>query len=460
MPLWNGAVPWDGSRTWGFADAPPAVVAARTLWDPAIGLRQACFQICAVDPVTWSWSAPLPLVIREGQRRSDIQEFRWRREQLTWQVYDPTGRYLPGGDLEDVLQPNRLVALQWIVQGGGVQQMYQGMVYRLVTTPERSLEQTGLAPFTYTAEDWLRRPLEQPAQAPEFGLVGLTPLTMAILLKDQMLGQGSPVIGAADTWATVTAAQLWYRSGGRVRVTGDWDSVRHPDVQVLLTGQGTDPLAVQVGQAQLTWMTLINFLAWLSRTAIGYDPDGYIRLREYGVRYDSGLVMQCEAPTDAVVRVPLEAPFVRQVTQPEFAAFELWRQEMVPSPPGMGGPAQTLRVSFLASAVSTARDNPFIAGFSRTRAEISQGGFASPVGSFTDVNSYTRYAQAVLQAQLAQADQIMARCDNAFPASDYLGDDVLVQLPPVAQGVYRLVSVQQPLTLQPLTMTLQWVEDR
>jgi hypothetical protein len=309
---------------------------------------------------------------------------------------------------------------------------------------------------------------------------GVTPLREAIYLKNAMVIDGCPVIGDEDSWATVAAAIVFYLAGHRLRVTGDWNSSLHPTDETLALM--IDPLMVAALGRTPTWDTVLNWCAAAGRVRILYDGDGVPHIRESKTALDSGLAIVCDPDYPSRVQLPWEHPIERKIAQPEFALFEYWiatttmvgeplvlntynmpvfgQQAGLPEMNGVpfaavfGGPVTTLEQ--LASVVSNAAVNPYVSGMSRSSVEISNGAYSFNAQDQTAAI----YAQERLHTVLAAADVVTVPVDSSFPASNYIMQDIYINLPEEGiSGWFTLNEIQQPLDENPSTLVLNWNMD-
>lgn len=475
MALWDGNTLWDGSDIWGFDNPPAEVILERELFGPGIAKRRSCFEIWSVNPTTLAFETKLTLRSADGSRVVNGRN-RMTQETLAFSLNDSTLRYLPGGDLASLVAVNSLLGLKWVVSNGTDETTEYGNIFRVNDPLDRERTNNGLSPLAVNALDWLRVPLNQPS----IYVGGFSPLQQAILLKEDMLTAGCPVIDHPDSWATVAGAILYYLAGHRLRVSNEWRSSLHPPISAF--NEMIDPMRVDALAKPPTWQGVFDFISGLSRTNAMYDPDGWPRIKEENGAIDSGLTINCDADYPARLRIPWENPISRQLSNPEYAAYEYWityiqdtgSQPIVPTlnipvfgqqagTPQIGGvpiaavfSQPVVKLQFIARAVSNTLNSPFIAGFSQARSEVVKGQYTFNVEDHTA----QEYVNMMLHIALAAADVVNVPVDNAFPASKYIKQNIWIDLPNEGiRGWFRLNEIRQPLNQNPSTLTLNWDSD-
>lgn len=446
MALWDGNTNWDGSDTWGFTNQPPDVVTERLLLGPRIYKRFGCAEIWSVDPDTLEFVEKLPLRSEGGFRKINARN-RMQQDDLEFSLDDPQRRYLPGGDLYDLVAVNSLVGLKWVVNNGDISETFYGNIYRITEAPDREKTDLGLSPFSLSAEDWLRAPLDSGA----LYIGGNTPLREAILLKEAMVAAGMPIIGDADNnWATVAAAVLYYLAGNRLRVDGSWISGIHPDpLDSEAWNALVDPLSVQALSKSPTWLDVYIFLSGIARVQAVYDPDGVPHIRESKARLDSGLAISCN--DIGRLRIPYENPINRKLTRPEFTQFMYYITYIEETD---NGPVTHL--DFLGQATSGALNNPHAPPATQTRVEIARGNFSH---NEADMSAWL-WCEEVLHRELADSDVVTVPVDSAFPIDRYVRQDVYIDLPEDGiTGWFTINEVQQPLDENRMSVILNWAAD-
>lgn len=449
---WSGTqTSWDGTNTWGGEIGLPAsVITQRNIIGDGVPKRQACFELWSVNSTTLVFETQLPLRVKGGYRKIDARQ-RMQRDDLQFLVQDPTGRYVSGGDLAQYVDLNSLIGLKWTVTSDASGTVTaHGNVYRIVDPMDYGRDMRGGSPFQIDAEDWLRARLENEVAA----YSGFsTPFRDAIRLKTDMVAAGCPVIGNTNTWATVAAAILYYLAGNRLRVTGDWTSGEHPtsedDLDALF-----DPLTVAVLNQPPSWWNAFDYIAWLGRLQARYDGDGYPHVFESRARTSSGLVISCNPEITSVIDLPWEEPINRQISRPEFSFIRAYITYVVEdtTPP-------VVNLDFLAQKTSNALQNPYLPPASRDRIEVASIAQGNVV-PFANLETATAYCDDALQKVLSDADVLTVPIDSAFPIGDYVMQDVLIYLDdPDIKGEFTIREVNQPLTEQPSTVTMNWARD-
>lgn len=446
--LWDGTqTSWDGTHPWGVTTLPANLQLLRDVFGSGVPWRRVCFEIWTVNPTTLAFETELPLRSRGGFRKISGRE-RMQRDELQFVLDDPTGRYLPGGDLYSHVDINSLVGVKWTTTTSFGSQVTYGNVYRIVDPPNRSRTNRGQSPLTVDAVDWLRDRLEETVFYNGFS----TPLRDAIRLKDDMIAAGCPVIGTANSWATVCGAILYYLAGNRLQVTGDWPAPEH-DATFVDDDTIYDPLAVAVLNRPVDWWTTFNWIAaTFGRVQGVYDGDGVPRIRESKARYSSGLVISCD-PDDGVLPIPWEHPLQRDIARPEFSLFQSWITYVTS---GAAGPSVNL--DFLAQVQSNAINNPYTPPASKDKIEVNSISQGSVV-QYPLYEDAAAYAYETQHRVLSDADTLTVPCDSSFPASNYIRQDIIVNVPPDAIGEFTLMEIQQPLDERPSTLTMQWAAD-
>lgn len=447
MALWDGATNWDGSDTWGFSNPPAEVVEERLLLGPGVVKRSACAEIWSVNPTTLAFETQLPLRARGGARKINARN-RMQQDDLDFTLDDPQRRYLPGGDLHALVAINSLVGVKWHVFNDDADDDYYGNVFRVVDPPDIEKTNKGISPFSVSASDWLRAPLENTGA---LYVGGNTPLREAILLKEAMVNAGCPVIGDSDNnWATVAGAILYFLAGERLRVDGSWFSATHPNpTDTEAFNALVDPLSVQALNRAPSWLDVYIFLSGLYRVQAIYDPDGVPRVRESRSRIDSGLSVSCSDV--GRLRVPYENPTNRRISAPEFTQFNYYIHYIEETD---NGPVSHL--DFLAQATSNAINNPHVPPATRDRTEIARGNFAH---NAVDLSAQL-WCEEILRRVLSAADVVTVRVDSAFPIGKYIRQDVYCNLPDDGiTGWFTLNEVEQPLDETHATCALNWAAD-
>jgi hypothetical protein len=243
-----------------------------------------------------------------------------------------------------------------------------------------------------------------------------------------------------------------------------------------------DPLQVDAIAHPPTWQAVLDFVMSLSRTEAVYDPDGWPRIKEDIGSIDSGLAVTCDPDFPTRLRIPWERPIEREITNPEFATYAYWityvQETGTPftlpklnipvfgqqaGTPQIGGvpisgvfSQPVVKLEFIAMAISNAVNNPYIAGFSKERADTVKGQYSFNIADQTA----QQYVNGVLHKALAAADRVHFPCDNLFPASDYLKQNIRIELDDEGiTGWFKLVEIDQPLNQNPSTLVLDWDAD-
>jgi hypothetical protein len=469
-PLY-GVTKYGTPRKWGYGGMPAAVNGQRAIiggqapWmgDFAIPWRNACVTVSTVDPVTWEDDTELPALGIGGQRAATLDNWRYQRETLTLVLNDPAA-YLPGGAYASLIARHTLLRPTWTVSSPGGTLTFPGCVYNVQSAPPRTDDVLGGQPLTLTAADWLSYKLDLIYSAT--GYITLPPLAEGAAVA--ITEQGMTPVGSGNivddpeyytlTIATILASRLWYAGlqGTTFTVDPAWadmtlTTLRIPTAATLASLPGSAvPVAVQQPGQPATLRDVFDFLWLYEPFMLTYQANGVVGLHPGTRRRDSGFVVSRDAAVGGVLALPWET-LDRSPRQAAFTGITYSTITNDPTDPEDGsGFAISLDVSPTGEARSTAPNNPYQPPRVKTVTDRSPGLWPA-----THLNEYARW---LLDRELGQADPVSIALESAFPVTE-LGGEVRIEVPPRASGWWQLVSVNQPFSEAPQSITGEWRAD-
>jgi len=450
-----GVTQYGWPRHYGYDAMPAAVEDQRAIvggpapWMGSVTIpwRTACAAVWTVDPVTWANDTLLPLVGVGGQRAATLEQGRYQRETLTLTLNDPAA-YLPGGAYASLIALGALLRVVWTVASPGGSLTVPSAVYSVQSCPSSDDDVRGGGPLTLTAVDHLQAFLRTEAFASGYATYGELSQNVEVAL-----GTGMPAIGAANTYATLIAGQLWAASPPGLGIDPSWTPTREAPIGFddPLFLQGIPFLVTQPGTPAL-WSDVLEYFWPYEPFRLTYDAAGLPMLRPGLARRDSGLVISRDATVGGVLAVPWE----RLTRTLRDASFTALTYNVIPqTPPAEGGTSIGGTFAQGGVAVSTSSVNPHRPGVTKHEI-INDATPGASTAAYTDLNAYARH---LLGIELGQSDQIVCEFDSAFPIAE-LGDEVRVS--DEVKGInawYQVTAVSQPHSEGPSSLTMVWVQD-